>query len=526
MSLDPSRRQFILVPLAAPAVAQPRLARPLRFVPNNDLVTTDPHLTPAYVTRNHAQMVFDTLYGLDDRFGAHPQMIAGDTVSADGLEWRLTLRPGLRFHDGEPVRARDCVASIRRWARRDSFGEALLSATAELSAWDDMVLRFRLHRPFPRLRDALGKAASIMPAILPERLAETEPTRPIPEIIGSGPYQFLRAEHIPGARAAYERFDGYLPRPDGPAERTAGPKRALLARVEWTVIRDPVTASTALARGEQDWWEFAAQDQLGWLARQPGIRTSILDDTGMVSMAQPNHLHPPFDNVDIRRALLRALDQQAFARALAGDDSTLYRLPLGVYAPGSPLADAAGLEALTGPRDPGPARDALRAAGQLGRTVVILSPGDFVTGPMVGQILASQLRELGLVPDLQVMDQASLLRRRTNRAAPEQGGWNLFTTAWSGMDWLNPASHLPLRGNGTAYPGWAISPEREALRDAWFAADTPSREAEAARALQAQAMRDVPFLPLCGYAQASAYRAALTGMRRGFPVFWGLDWQG
>jgi len=150
------RRHLLVSSLAAPAIAQPRAARPLRFIPNNDLVTTDPHLTPAYVTRNHAQMVFDTLYGLDDRFIAHPQMLAGDSVSPNGLEWRLTLRAGLRFHDGEPVRARDCVASIRRWARRDSFGEALMAATAELSALDDQVLRFRLQRRFPRLRDALG----------------------------------------------------------------------------------------------------------------------------------------------------------------------------------------------------------------------------------------------------------------------------------------------------------------------------------------------------------------------------------
>ena len=106
--------------LARPAVAQPTPT--LRFVPQADLSSIDPIWTTGYVVRNHGYMVYDTLYALDSGFNVRPQMARGHEVADNGLTWRVRLRPGLRFHDGAPVRAADCAASIRRWAARSSFG--------------------------------------------------------------------------------------------------------------------------------------------------------------------------------------------------------------------------------------------------------------------------------------------------------------------------------------------------------------------------------------------------------------------
>jgi peptide/nickel transport system substrate-binding protein len=135
--------------LAAPRIGRGAGANVLHFIPQSDLAVLDPVWTAAYVTRNHAMMVFDTLYGMDSAYRNTPQMVAGDTTSGDGLTWDLTLRDGLLWHDGGKVLARDCVASIRRWAARDSFGQTLLAVTDDLSAPDDRTIRFRLRRPFP-----------------------------------------------------------------------------------------------------------------------------------------------------------------------------------------------------------------------------------------------------------------------------------------------------------------------------------------------------------------------------------------
>ena len=196
---------------AAPRIGRAQDAQVLKFIPYADAAVLDPIWTTSYATRNHALLVFDTLYGLNDRFEPEPQMVAGHVTEDDGKLWRLTLRPGLKFHDGQPVLALDCVASIRRWARRDAFGQALMAATDELAAPDDRTIRFRLKRPFPLLPAALGKPGSNVPVIMPERLASTDAYTQVKEMVGSGPFRFLAGEHVPGARLNYARFEGYVP---------------------------------------------------------------------------------------------------------------------------------------------------------------------------------------------------------------------------------------------------------------------------------------------------------------------------
>jgi peptide/nickel transport system substrate-binding protein len=241
--------------------------------------------------RNHAYLVFDTLYGIDTNWMAQPQMVEGHQVEEDGLTWNLRLRDGLRFHDKEPVLARDVVASIRRFAARISFADALMAATEELSARDDRTVRFRLRRPFPHLPEALAGPGGIVPAIMPERLAATSPFKPVAEIVGSGPYRFLPEEHISGARAAYERFPLYQPRAEGSVGFTSGPKIAHFDRVEWLTL-DPFSAMAALRSGEIDWWEVPLHDQAEGVAHDRDI-TVITQYATARGALRFNHLHHP-----------------------------------------------------------------------------------------------------------------------------------------------------------------------------------------------------------------------------------------
>src|SRR5713101_137299 len=261
-----------LAALAAPRLGRAEKPNKLVFVPTEDLSVLDPHFAGPRSRRTHAYLVFDTLYGIDTSWAAQPQMVEGHQVEEDGLTWTLTLRDGLRFHDKEPVLARDVVASIRRFAARSSFANALMTATEELSAPDDRTVRFRLKRPFPHLPEALAGPGGNVPAIMPERLAATSPFKPVAEIVGSGPYRFLPDEHISGAHAAYGRFMLYQPRADGPVGFTAGPKVAHFDRVEWLTL-DPFSAMAALHSGEIDWWEVPLSDLAAALAHQRDITT-------------------------------------------------------------------------------------------------------------------------------------------------------------------------------------------------------------------------------------------------------------
>jgi peptide/nickel transport system substrate-binding protein len=186
--------------LAAPRIGGAAAAKTLVVAPTADLVVLDPVVTFNRQTRNYAYLVFDTLYGLDTSWQAQPQMVEGHEVEEGGLTWLLHLRDGLRFHDNEPVLAKDVVASIRRFAVRVPFASALIAATHELSAADDRTVKFRLKRPFPHLPMALAGPGGTVPAIMPERLAATSPHQPVREVVGSGPFRFLNDEHISGPR--------------------------------------------------------------------------------------------------------------------------------------------------------------------------------------------------------------------------------------------------------------------------------------------------------------------------------------
>ncbi|WP_149537619.1 ABC transporter substrate-binding protein [Siccirubricoccus phaeus] len=513
----------LLGPLAAPRLGAAQAPRVLKFVPQADLGIADPVFTAAYVTRNHALMVFDTLYGMDDQLRIQPQMAAGHTTSAEGLQWEIRLREGLRWHDGEQVLARDAVASIRRWARRDSIGGSLLAATEALDAPDDRTIRFRLKRRFDLLTYALGKAGSPVCAIMPERIAATDPFRQITEIIGSGPFRFVASEQVSGARVVYERNPAYVPRAEGTPSFTAGPKVVHFDRVEWQVIPDPSTAAAALRTGEVDWWEAPTFDLLPPLLRDRRIKVWTPDPLGYIAVMRFNQLVPPFDNAALRRALLPALNQADFMAAVVGDVADGWREGIGAFPPGTPLANDAGLAALTNPRDVAAARRAVQAAGYKGEKVVVLSPSDFPTLKALADVGADLLKQLGLNVDYQATDWATMRQRLGRREGPEQGGWNVFHTYWSGLDQLDPAVHQYLRGTGTAASnGWPTSPRLEALRDEWLAATTEGDRLRLAREIQAQLFVDIPYLPLGQIMARTAHKAELAGMLGGFSLFWNL----
>ena len=509
--------------LAAPSLVKADSDRVLRFIPQSDVTALDPVWTSVYVTRNHGYLVFDTLYGQDESWRIQPQMVAGATTEQDGKLWSLTLRDGLLFHDGTPVLARDCVASIRRWSRRDAYGQTLMAGTDELSAPDDRTIRFRLKAPFPTLPEALGKVGINMLPIMPERLANTDPFRQVTEVVGSGPFRFRADERVVGARAVYERFDKYVPRADGVASCTAGPKVAYFDRVEWMVIPDVGTAAAAMERGEADWWEQPSFDLMPVMRRTKGLRSSVVEVTGNIGLMRLNQLHPPFDNPAIRRALLPALNQADFMQAIAGDARESWRADVGYFAPGMAMASDAGMEAFLSPRDLARARREVQAAGYKGEPVVVLTPTDYPRIAALANVASDMLRQCGLNVDQQMMDWGTVIQRRASKAPPDKGGWNVFFTSFTGLDMSNPASNPALRGNGAGgWFGWPDAPRLEMLRDQWLAESDPVRQHQIAADIQRQAFVDVPFLPLGQFIQPTVQKDNLTGTLRGLSLFWNV----
>jgi peptide/nickel transport system substrate-binding protein len=520
------RRTFLGA--AAGAVALPRVvgaqgaaARTLRVVPQANLTSLDPIWTTAVVTRNHGMLVYDTLVGTDSKGVPRPQMAEGWTIESDGRAWTFTLREGLLFHDGAKVLARDCAASMRRWCARDTFGQVVRAALEEVEALDDRRFRVRLKRPFPYLALALGRTQGPC-FIMPERLAATDPFQQVREAIGSGPFKFVPGEWNPGQRAVWTRHEGYVPRQE-PPDGIAGGKVPRLERIEWTIISDPATAANALVQNEQDYWEYPLHDLLGMLRRARGVVVQQRLTEGTYGAMRLNHLHPPFDKVAIRRAVAMAVDQREWLRAVAGEGPDAWGACEGVFTCGTPLANERGSEILK-VRSLARGRAALREAGYAGEKVVLLAPGDYPQINALSLVTEDLLRRLGMNVELVSTDWGTLVQRRTSREPVERGGWSVFHTTSSG-DGLNlPATNLFLRANGRdAWFGWPDDPEIERLRALWLDAADPAEARRIGEALNEQAMRTLPYIPLGYYWQPSAWRSSLSGV---FPcsatAFWNI----
>ncbi|MGD0105355.1 MAG: ABC transporter substrate-binding protein [Rhodopila sp.] len=522
------RRTFLTATaatLAVPAIGRAQGNRVLKFVPQADVTVLDPVWTTAYVTRNHGYMIFDTLFGTDGALKASPQMAAGLTTEADDKLVRITLRDGLKFHDGTPVLARDCVASIQRWSKRDTFGQTLMAVTDELTAADDKTIQFRLKRPFALLPEALGKSPTNFPAMMPERLSRTDPFTQVTEMVGSGPYRFSAQERVVGSMVVYERFADYVPRTDGTPNWTAGPKIVHFDRVEWHVIQDAGTAMAALQTGEVDWWENPGNDLLPVLRQASGVKVEIQDPTGLMGCMRLNHLTAPFNNPAIRRALLKAIDQQDFCEASSGDDPAMWHVPTGLFCPQSPMATDVGLEVFSGPRDYEAVRAEIAAAGYKGEKTVVLAPTDFPLLKAMADVCADVLQKIGLNVDYQAMDWGTVVQRRIKKDPTDKGGWSVFNTFWAGLDQFNPVGHVFMRGMGEgpgAAPGWPSSPRIEDLRQQWLDARDEAAQRSLARDLQLQALVDVPYVPLGQVLGATAYRTNLSGVLNGFALFWNV----
>ena len=463
------------------------------------------------MTRSHGFLVYDTLFGLDDDYQVRPQMVDRWSVSDDGLVYEFTLRPDLRWHDGDPVTSEDCVASIRRWGARDGLGRKLMEHAASLKPVDARTFRLTLSRPWGMVLPSLAKITSNVPFMMKKEQALTDPFQEISEVIGSGPFRFVPEAFEPGVRAAYVKNPDYRPRPE-PAQNTAGGKIPGVDRVEivWKPRRHGRGRGAHVRRDRLP--AGPGPGTTGHAPQHPGRGGGDLRRPGSQPLIRLNHLQPPFDNVKARRAVLWATDVPAALKAALGEDASLYEACPSMFTCDTPLSSDAGAEPLMG-RDLDRARRLLREAGYAGEPVVILQPTDDRILNVLSDVTAENLRGAGFTVELQAMSWATLAARRDSRKPAAQGGWNLFLSWFNGPEFINPAEHVPLdAGCDAAWFGWPCDGEIRRLRAAFADASDPARQRDLAVAPAETGVRDrgvrAPGAPFF-----SPWRTGRTGWR-------------
>jgi len=514
----------LAVPALAFAAPQPAAAeKVLRVIPHADLKNLDPIWTTAYISRNHGYLVYDTLFALDEDLNVQPQMVDTWTVSDDKLTWTFKLRDGLNWHDGPPVTAEDCVASLRRWGARDGMGQALMDVIDSLTAADAKTIVMKLKEPYGLVLESIGKISSNVPFMVPKRMAETDPFEQMPETIGSGPFKFSKEEWVPGAKVVYLKNEAYVPR-DEPASGAAGGKVAKVDRVEWIYIPDQQTAMNALINGEVDYYENPPPDLAPILEAAEGVVVEVNDPLGNQGMLRMNHLHPPFNNVDVRRAVLKSIDQEVYMQAAVGNKK-FYSICNSYYACGSPLETDAGNKLVTSPSLE-EAKKMLAATDYDGTPIVIIQPTDIAILSAFSLVTAQRLRAIGMKVEMQAMDWSTLTSRRAMKEPIDKGGWNIFHTWWIGGDITNPVLATGMGGGGVerAWFGWPDDPKIEEMRSA-FARETDAGKQKAlADAIQDRAINNGAYGNVGTFFVPVAYRDNVKGLIKS-PVqfFWNMS---
>ncbi len=507
--------------LAAPRLSLAQNTRVLRFIPQANLSSLDAVAGTQYVVRNAAMLVWDTLYGVNSKLEPQPQMADSASVSEDGLTWTFKLRAGLMFHDGEKVLPKDIAASLKRWMVRDTMGQIIAAQLVSMDGPDDTTFRIHMTKPFPKMLFAVGKANAPMCLIMPERIAATDPFKLITDFVGSGPMKFAKDEWVPGSKAVFTRNEAYKPR-DEPSDWSAGGKRMYFDRIEWNIISDPATASGALTNGEVDWWENPIPDLVPLLKRSSALNVDIADPLGNIGDMRFNHLYPPFNDVRARRAVMMALSQEDFMRAVVGDDQALWKNCPSYFTPGTPAYTDSGGQILEGPRKIDAAKALLKEAGYNGEKIVMLVPTDIAITKAEGDVAADLLARIGMNVDYQALDWGTVGARRSKKDPPAQGGWNIFFTWHAGADCINPAPYTALSANGDkAWFGWPKSDAVQAGIADWYAAADAAAEKAAYAAINQAAFDDVVYAPTGFFLGYQSWSKKLSGIVKApFPVFW------
>ena len=498
--------------LGLPAIRSVRAASPqtLRAVMQGDLRSFDPIWTTANITAYYGAMVYDTLFAVDADFKAQPQMVDKWSLSDDKKTYTFQLRDGLAWQDNTPVTAADCVASFRRWAVRNSGGQAIMARAQDLSAKDDKTFVLTLKEPFGLVLTAMSSCTTPLLYVLPKKDAETDPFQQITGRIGSGPFTFNQTLTQPGSKYVYDKWDKYVPRKDA-ASGLAGGKVVHLDQVVWENIADEQTASAALTAGEIDFYELPPLDLIPQLSANPDIKLQVMNPTGSDGICRLNWLHPPFDNVKARQAMMYLIDQKAILNATFGNPK-YYHENYSLFGYGTPMTNDANTAWFKEAPNKDKAKQLFKEAGYAGEKVIVLQATDFAFMNNSAQLIAGWLQEIGVNAELAAMTWGEVVTRRASMKPDNEGGWDIFITYGGGYDFADPIMLIALSATGKkGWFGWPENADYEKLRSQWAEAGTVAEQLEIAKKMQALAWDFVPMAMLGSWTQPAAMRKNVNG---------------
>lgn len=425
--------------LGGPArAAEPVRGGVIHVATNAEPGTLDWQSSTATATRLVAWHIHESLFALDENYEVKPLLAQGYTVSPDGLRYTIRLRTGIKFHNGQPMRAEDVIASLERWGKLSTGGRETFKFIKQIKKLDDATIAIELTGAFTPLITNLGdpKQAAV---IMPKSVAESSGLKPAVELIGTGPYVFKEWTH--GQRIVLTRNPAYASRSENWGGIT-GRKVANADEIDFFPVTDPQVRLAGVTTGQYDLALELPQDVYPKVKEDGNLTADIVKVFNWVG-AVFNKANGVFTDERLRQAALYAMNPADLMAAAVGPKE-FWKLDPGLFFPEQKgLYSTAGSE-IYNHQNLDRARALMKEAGYNGQKVVVLSTKDYTWNNNAAQVLVPELEAVGFTVDLQVYDWPTLLSRRTKKDL-----WDIFLTGFSPS--IDPTAVIFF---GSAWPGW------------------------------------------------------------------------
>jgi peptide/nickel transport system substrate-binding protein len=462
--------------------------------------TLDPMSSTGDIVGIITQHIFETLYTFDDKWNVTPLLAEKlPAISADGLTYTIPLRTGVSFQDGEKMSAADVLASLKRWTDVASRGKQAAKLIASMEAPDDHTIKIVLTQPYAPLTAMLAmnnSAAIVMP--------KSKMANPLTEFIGTGPYA-LKAR-VPDQYIQLVRYDGYKSR-DGQPEGYGGARKQYLDEIRFVPVANANTRVEAAVAGQFDYVDALPVESL------PKVKAGATAPVLLESFGWPrmvlNTKQGVMANLKLRQAVQMALSEDDMMAAAFGAKD-FYSLNGALYPKSYPWYSDVGTK-LYNTADTEGAKKLVAASGVANPTIRLLTSQQYEFHYKIALVAAEYLKQAGFKVDMQVVDWATLIQRRSNAEV-----WDIFIThspflAEPGL------TDFPSKDS----PGWWDTPARNKALDAFNQEPDNAKRVKLFGAVQQAVFDEVPFIKVGDFNALAAQSKKLQGITpKPWPFFW------
>jgi peptide/nickel transport system substrate-binding protein len=483
--------------VAAQPAETPRMGGVLKAAMIGEPPSLDLHWTTAVITQQITWHVYEALYTYDRSFAPIPMLADGHTISDGGRRYTITLRKGVRFHNGKELTTADVVPSLNRWGKISTPGKPLWKNVEAVEAKDPYTVVIHLKEPSGSLLFGLGRP-NAGAVIYPKEVVDAAGDGQIKDVIGTGPYRFV--EHKPDRHIKLARFKDYRARAESP-EGYGGKRTAYADEILFIPVPDVAVRLAGVETGEYHFAQQIKPDQYDRIKGLAGVEARIVKPYGWIT-AVPNHKEGLMAGKKIRQAFQAALDMEPIMGAAMGNKD-FYRLDGAVFFPEQGLWYSTAGVAGYNQRNQDKARRLLKEAGYAGQPVRWITTREYEWMYKSALVSKQQLEEVGFKIDLQVLDWATLVQRRNK---PEL--FDVFSTGFTFT--ADPALATALQ---CGWPGtWCLEDKDRLMQELARESDPKKRKALIDR-IQTIFYDDVGRIKFGDYFLLDVTRKELRGFR-------------